>query len=132
MANYLDWFTSAAQDEDLKFDPTALSILQSYVSGTHSLEDTVAGLTAPVQPRPGFSQVGQLWSMVLLLAKDRKEAHDDLISLVEAVFALPAPSRPNEIIWPAQKESSFPQTWRDTLDCMTQSMAFIWVYIMEY
>lgn len=42
MANYRDWFISAAQDKDLRFDTSELSTHQSYVNGAPLLEDTVS------------------------------------------------------------------------------------------
>ncbi|KAE8386440.1 hypothetical protein BDV23DRAFT_187249 [Aspergillus alliaceus] len=106
-ATYAQWFASASQDEDFFLEPSEHSTLQSYFEGNFSLQDAVSRLTGPSKPQWNSHQASQVWEVLLTLAEDYDEAHDDIISLIKALLSQSdAKGRADEEMY------GFPFCWR--------------------
>jgi hypothetical protein len=102
MANqYTEWFTSKVNDKETFLE---LATLQSYIEGNLCLQDAFSKLAAPVQYRWNSSQTGRAWNMLLDLAADYEEAQDGRVTLIEALFSQPKPSKPDEEDWSEDKD----------------------------
>ncbi|PLB54763.1 hypothetical protein P170DRAFT_460807 [Aspergillus steynii IBT 23096] len=113
---YTNWFTSV-KDEGLSFSPFHLTTLQSYLDGSIPVTDAASQLLDPSQPQR-WDYSCYPWEVLLFLAKDHEEAHEDIISLLHAIFDLPPPFNTDEANWTLEKETIFPQVWRDLRDSL--------------
>ncbi|KAI9927599.1 hypothetical protein MW887_003219 [Aspergillus wentii] len=112
MSQYEEWFSAVSTGKVFDCNPRELTIFRSYLDANLSPAEAAEQLTAPAPPQWNSSFTGRLWTMILFLAKDYEEAHDDLVALVQEFFT----AEPGDIDWAEEKKTYLPESWRATYD----------------